>query len=310
MIPPEIKAENIAKALNARRNGNGWIARCPCPGHEDKHPSFSINVRDGKVFVRCLAGCPQGLVIDTLVHRGLWQRGPNGNGGNNSDHRAGADKPSNNDKPKDPMKTWRDATPFRRKSPVDRYLQSRGIEITDEEAMSIRWSPSLWHWCSQAKWPAMLARVALVNGTDLGTHQTYVEFDGSGKAPLGDKARLFAAGGRTRGGGVWFGAARADQEFIIGEGIESTLSAMRIRGATSGCAALSADGIRTLILPPEAKLVRIFADHDEMNQSLLAARDAKKRWTAEGRTVTATIAENVGEDANDVWLRRCRVKAG
>ena len=245
-------------------------------------------------------------MIDTLVHRGLWQRGPNGHGGNHSDHRAGADKPSNNDKPKDPIKTWRDAAPFRRNSPVDRYLKSRGLEITDEEAASLRWSPSLWHWCSQPKWPAMLACVALVDGTELGTHQTYVEFDGSSKAPLGDKARLFAAGGRTRGGGIWFGQADPAREFIVAEGIESTLSAMRIRNATSGCAALSADGIRTLILPPEARLIRIFADHDELGQSLSAAREAKKRWTAEGRAVVATMAENVGEDANDVWLRRCR----
>ena len=89
-----------------------------------------------------------------------------------SDHRASVNRPSADAEPKDPMRSWNDASAFRRGSPVDKYLKGRGLEITDEEALSLRWSPSLWHWCSQAKWPCMLARVALVNGTDLGTHRT------------------------------------------------------------------------------------------------------------------------------------------
>ena len=83
------------------------------------------------------------------------------------------------------------------------------------------------------------------------------------QAPFGKQARLFAAGGSTKSGGVWFSVANPAREFIVAEGIESTLSAMRIHNATSGCAALSEGGIRALILPPEARLVRIFADHDE-----------------------------------------------
>ena len=96
-----------------------------------------------------------------------------------------------------------------------------------------------------------------------------------------------------------FGLARRIRRANLSSLKVSALSAMRIRGATSGCAALSANGIRELILPPEAKLVRIFADHDEMNQNLLAARGTKKRWTA-SRTVTAMMAENVGTPTT--WL--------
>jgi putative DNA primase/helicase len=123
------------------------------------------------------------------------------------------------------------------------------------------------------------------------------------KAPLGKQSRLFAAGGRTIGGGVWFGVADPDHEFIVGEGIESTLSAMRIFGVSAGCAALSAFGICTLVLPPQARRVRISTDHDEHSQGLVAARDASRRWLSEGRAVAASISLKVGEDANDVWLR-------
>ena len=150
----------------------------------------------------------------------------------------------------------------------------------------------------------MLARVALASGAEITTHQTFVRHDGSAKAPLGKRARLFAAGGRTIGGGVWFGVVDPDREFIVAEGIESTLSAMRIFGASAGCAALSAFGIRTLVLPSQARRVRISTDHDEHGQGLAAAREAGRRWLGEGRAVVASISPRVGEDANDVWLRK------
>jgi putative DNA primase/helicase len=147
------------------------------------------------------------------------------------------------------------------------------------------------------------ARRVLIRRRDT-THQTFVRHDGSGKAPLGKQSRLFAAGGRTIGGGVWLGVVDPDCEFIVGEGIESTLSAMRLYNVAAGCAALSAFGISQLVLPPEARLVRIFADHDELGQGVEAGRKAKRRWRAEGRAVVVSMSPEIGMDANDVWLRR------
>ena len=119
------------------------------------------------------------------------------------------------------------AGPFVRNSPADIYLETRGIELSGDEGSSLRFAPALWHWPTQSRWPAMLARVSLATGAEIATHHTFVEPDGSGKAPLGKQARLFAAGGRILGGGVWFGEAESNREFIVAEGIESTLSAMR-----------------------------------------------------------------------------------
>ncbi len=152
----------------------------------------------------------------------------------------------------------------------------------------------------------MLARVTSAAGEELTTHQTFLAAcrDGSGKAPLGDKARLFVAGSGWAGGGIWFGEADPEREFLIAEGIESCLSALRLFGATSGCAALSEGGIRRLVLPPGAKKIRIFADHDTKGQGLAAAQAAKRRWTAEGRTVAISISPVIGWDANDVLLQR------
>ena len=53
-----MNAETIAKALGGRKAGGGWMARCPA--HDDREPSLSIrDADDGKVLVRCHAGCDQ-----------------------------------------------------------------------------------------------------------------------------------------------------------------------------------------------------------------------------------------------------------
>jgi putative DNA primase/helicase len=213
------------------------------------------------------------------------------------------------DKPRDPLKPWRKASPNVLGSPVDIYLRSRAIEVSEAEARSLRFHSALWHWPTQSKnWAAMVALVSRADGTELTSHQTFLEPDGSGKAPLGDKSRLFPGGASPLGGGVWFGEPNGDGEFVVCEGVENLLSALRVFGVTAGCAALSALGVSRLILPPEAHRVRIFADHDEEGQGLAAARETCRRWRAEGREVAVSLAERVGEDANDVWMRRLGLK--
>ena len=64
-------ADSIARALKARRSGNGWMARCPA--HDDHNPSLSIRDSDGKVLLHCHAGCAQSDVIDALKARDVWQ---------------------------------------------------------------------------------------------------------------------------------------------------------------------------------------------------------------------------------------------
>jgi putative DNA primase/helicase len=209
-------------------------------------------------------------------------------------------------KARDPLRSWREAAPSIRNTAAETYLKGRGLTLTDAEARSLRFHPALWHWPTQTKWPAMVALVRLADGAELTSHQTFLEYDGSGKAPVGAKTRLFASCKTIAGGGVWFGEADGRTEFIVAEGLESALSAMRLYGAAAGCAALSEGGIRRLILAREARRVRIFADHDELGQGVAAAQEARRRWRAEGREVVVSRATEIGFDANDVLMARSR----
>ena len=59
---------DIVLALGGKANGSGWIARCPC--HIDDNPSLSIGEgNDGKVLLKCHAGCPQESLVEHV--RGL-----------------------------------------------------------------------------------------------------------------------------------------------------------------------------------------------------------------------------------------------
>jgi putative DNA primase/helicase len=222
-----------------------------------------------------------------------------GNGANGGD-----------DKPKDPLRSWRDAYPDICGTPVETYLKNRGLILTAVARAALRFHPSLWHWPTKTKWPAMVAAVARADAfgalSVITCHQTFLAWDGSGKADV-DKPKLFPSGVDPAGAGVWFGTAVPEREFVVAEGIESALSAMRLVGSDVGCAALSAWGIRKLELPPSARRVAVFADDDALQQGVAAANEARRRWQAEGRAVRVLQAREDSLDANDVWQRRMKI---
>src|SRR5262249_50033869 len=122
--------------------------------------------------------------------------------------------------------------------------------------------------------------------------------------------------GMCQGGAVWFGTVTPDADLVVGEGIETTLSAMILWGAQAGAATLGTSGLQSLVLPQAARRVIIAADNDvpapgnkKIGMGLEAARKAKRLWLAEDPTVRVEIrmapAPRPGEhkrDWNDVLM--------
>jgi putative DNA primase/helicase len=55
----------LPKLDNVKRNGAGWMARCP--RHEDAHNSLSItDGDDGRILLRCFAGCEASAIVAAL----------------------------------------------------------------------------------------------------------------------------------------------------------------------------------------------------------------------------------------------------
>jgi putative DNA primase/helicase len=170
------------------------------------------------------------------------------------------------------------------------YLRSRAITIIGE---NLRFHPALKHSGSGLHWPAMVALRHDVNGHEAALHRTFLSRDGLGKAPV-DPPRLDL--NPTKGTAIRL--APVANELLLGEGIESVLSAMQPTGKP-GWAAGSAVALRNLELPPEVKSVIILVDGDDAGECASAA--AASRWMIEGRKVRLARAPK-GKDFNDLLI--------
>jgi hypothetical protein len=127
-----------------------------------------------------------------------------------------------------------------------------------------------------------------------GVHRTYLDAD-EGKARVKPvKAML----GPCAGGAVRL-AAPGDA-LMVGEGIETCLSAMQAAGLPAW-AALSTSGLRSLVLPNTTRDVIVLADADAAGE--MTARACALRWSEEGRRVRIARPPE-GFDFND--LLNCR----
>jgi putative DNA primase/helicase len=191
---------------------------------------------------------------------------------------------------------------------VARYLASREI-VCDQWPPGLRFHPR----CPRPKddvgnfvppLPAMVALVEHVERGPVAVHCTYLRRDGSGKADIEKPKAIF---GPVGGGAVRLGAPREGQWLAIGEGLETTLS-VAVACSIPAWAALSAGGIKNLLLPPEATHVVICADHDASGTGERAAHEAAAWWLAAGRRVRIAKPPDCGADFNDVLTGRAAVK--
>jgi putative DNA primase/helicase len=285
-------AETIAGALGGRKAGQGWTARCPA--NDDREPSLSICDADGKVLVRCHAGCDQRDVIVALKARGLWDGLIRPHHRHARRRKVTEPQPDQQqpDRSAAALAIWQSTIPAAG-TPVENYLAARGLTLP--LAPSLRFHPGLKH-PTGGIWPCMVALVA--RGADdmpLAIHRTFLARDGGGKAPV-DPAKMML--GPCRGGAVRLG--QPADVLLVGEGIETCLAAMQTTG-NPAWAALSTSGLRALDLPASVREVIVLADGDDPGEA--AARDCALRWKGQGRRVRIARPPR-GMDFNDVLLGR------
>jgi len=294
-------AETIAKALDGRKAGSGWSARCPA--HDDRTPSLSLrDTGDGKVLVRCHAGCDQDEVIAHLKASGLWMQ--NGPGLFRYAALGRVIKPTEPDRDEikrteAALSIWQAAKPAGG-TLIETYLGSRGLRLP--ATPTLRFHPYLKH-PSGDSWPAMIALVA--RGSDdapLAIHRTFLARNGAGKAPVDPQKMML---GPCGGGAVRL--AEPGDVLMIGEGIETCLAAMQETGLPAW-AALSTSGLRALDLPKDVRDVIVLADGDDPGEA--AARDCALRWKRDGRRVRIARPPK-GMDFNDMLVNRaCSIVEG
>jgi putative DNA primase/helicase len=292
-------AETIAHALGLRRAGCEYTGKCPSCGYKT---GFSIADRKGGLpLVYCHAGgCSQQDLIKALRKAGLRPDGrdremPHVKRRLRAKARTAAEPPPSPDDPSlDPHSEAALAIWHRGQSiastPAETYLRFRGY--TGPIPPSLRFTRGK-HPSDGRYHPMMVGAVVLEGSMDRGVavHRTFLRPDGLGKADLDpDKMTL----GRCKGGAVPL--APPSPILAVSEGIESGLSYMAGSGIGTW-AALSANGIRNLILPEIVRQVVLAVDPDPVG--LMAARSAARRWLSESRHVSFARPP-LGLDFNDL----------
>ena len=270
----------IARRFNLRPVAGSFVGTCPACGYKD---SLRITLQNGRALWWCGA-CQDQAAVTAAISGQTAQAAPI----------AAAADASQAQKREWALNLWRDAQPAAG-TVVERYLAARGITLRDD--MPLRFLPN--HLCrdSGKRWPVMLALMVDHDGTPQAIHRTFIAQDGKGKAPIATPRKTLGivAGAAVR-------LAPVADCLVIGEEIETSISAGLMMGAPAW-AAISAPNLEfKLKLPASIKEIVVAADHD--GPGLKAAKAALARWRAEGRTVKIARPQTPGADFNDLWRSR------
>ena len=209
-------------------------------------------------------------------------------------------------------------------SPVACYLQQRGLDWQRiaSHTSTLRFHAALPYWTpsTQSKplhlgnFPAMIASITTPAGELMGIHCTYLmqSKDGWSKLVLAHPQTgepLPAKKMQSRYPQALTGAAvqlhPINATLGIAEGIETALAAHQLFQIPVW-ACLSAHGVQSFAIPPEVKLLVIFADHDEAG--INASHKLERRALQQGLQVKYWQAETPDFDVLDE-LNRLKNKA-
>ena len=283
--PAEIKARGLTRFATSSRpsNRDGWLRPMP----------------------------------DGVVRFGCWRQGITGwwrDGG--ADHR----QPTPDDRAeraalaeleqqrqrheKINRRTFDQAHPLTRQSPVGQYLVHRGLGKLTKVPQALRMAalPYFDDGREIGSFPVMLGAVTNQHGVMVALHRTYVSTDGW-KAPVPQPKKLSRTTGLLAGASIkLFEPTIIDGKLVLGvaEGAETALACYLASGIpTWPC--MNAGGVRTFEWPHGLQSLVVFADNDASGVGQAAGRDLAGRAAAAGVEVRVLVPEIVGTDWLDAY---------
>jgi hypothetical protein len=292
-----MRAADIVKALGGR---NG-LARCPF--HDDRSPSLSVSDgNNGRILVKCHAGCGQREVIDALRRLDLWPEDagePPFLTEAERERRCRQEAERENQRLRRDAfieRTWRQAWSEATQapgSPIERWLRHRAIDRRklDLDGLPLRWAPRCPRGNETA--PAMVALMTdPVTAEPCGIHRTFLLPDGSGKAPVEPVRQMLGKAGIIR--------LSPDDDVELGlgicEGIETGLAIMAA-GWRPVWACGSLGKLECFPVLGGIECLTVFCDPKP--HEVEGARSCAKRW-AEARREARLFIPPEGTDFNDV----------
>lgn len=218
---------------------------------------------------------------------------------------SGNRQPANDDQKRNEMALlWQRSKPISVDDHAGRYLNRRtgllefpsALRFTDDERYADAGQKSTWH-------PAMVAKVdpcdkAVAQGERAAIHRTYLDKFG-GKADVPSPRKMLGA--MPTGAAVRLMPHK--ETLGIAEGIETALSASILYNMPVW-AALTASLLQEWTPPASVETVFIFGDNDASSTGQAAAYTLCHRLKSKGLSAFVELPPMVGQDWNDVLIRR------
>lgn len=183
---------------------------------------------------------------------------------------------------------------------AEAYLERRGIADAAKERW-LRFHPRCWYRPASddppdllQAFPALIAAITDEAGSILGVHRTWLDSDGSDKAPVATPRRAM---GHLLGAGVRFGTA--GHVLVAGEGLETILSLREALPNQPMIACLSAAHLGALMVPSTVKRLYVARDRDPAGDQAFARLEV---GGASNGISVRPLWPPAGSDFNDALL--------
>jgi len=298
-------ADTISGHFGTQTRRFGREFRVPCPVHEadglHHSPSLAVWSKDDvNVAYNCMVGCVHANVTQELARLGLLPARRRLTAAEYASNRR--EQIASQEAAKKRAKEYLDGALLL--TPDDmthRYFESRGIVLSEPETTFLRVAEDPERPGGTCVLGIVVDCTTLNDQNIRATGISTLALSPTGTPRVdrrtGKPRKVRQIIGVRRACGVPFGTP--GPVVVVGEGWESTLSAMRLRRVPFGIAALSASNLPALALPVSVRKVFIAADNDYAG--MLGACQAQAAWTAQGLEVVVDVwgAADSGWDAND-----------
>ena len=316
-----IETELGRRGVSLRRQGRELVGPCPVCGGTDR---FAINI--AKQLWNC-RGCDKGGdIIDLVQHieggkfldavETLAGQRPLGDATAAREQARERDRINcetkareNARKTADAIRIWNEGTCIWN-TPAQAYLASRactGMFPVDRDAV-FRWHPACPFGTGQL--PCLLAIYRNVHTDDpQGIHRTPLTLEGKrATGPDGENIKRQAYGPTTTAAIKLWPSSTVTNRLVVGEGIETTLSAAlhiphRGRVLAPAWSCISAGHIGDLPVLDGVETLTILVDNDPSGTGQREAAKCAERWRLAGREVFRLIPKVSGFDFNDIINR-------
>lgn len=221
------------------------------------------------------------------------------------------------DKQADLIARFQAASPLTEHGAVYQYFMGRGLPPLECSPTAPMRETFADYWATSTngttlhlgRFPCMIAAITLPNGDLQGLHYTYLQKSGDKfhklkithpqtLEPLPAKKMFSRFSGSLKGAAVHMAHADTNGRLLVAEGIETALAA-RALFQLPAIAALSANGMKNLEIPPNVHEIYICADNDHNKTGFKAAHDLAVKAIKQGLKANIWQPEIPDTDALD-----------